>query len=328
MREADQTMNTQAVAARPGYAEGAAYLDGTYIPVGEAAIPIQDGGYRRSDVTYDVVGVWDGNFFRLDDHIRRFRASIGAMKMEPEESDEEIADILHRLVAMAGLDRAYVSMECLRGAPRPGLTRHPANCRSYLSCSAVPWLSVATPEMFERGMHLMISSVRRIPPESVDPTVKNFHWGDLTRSMFEAREAGVDYAILLDAEGNITEGSGFNVFCIRDSVVMCPARGALKGITQASVLELCDDLGLKTEIRDISADECRNADEILTCTTAGGIMPVSRIDGRMMNNDRPGPISTKLKDLFWARREQGWHATPVRYELANDVPAASAKRTA
>lgn len=303
-------------AATPEYEAGVAYLDGSFMPVGEAAIPVLDGGYRRSDVTYDVVGVWQGSFFRLEDHIKRFRASMTALHMEPEETDEEIVDILHRLVAMAQLDAAYVSMECLRGPVKPGLPRHPANCRSYLSCHAVPWLSVATPEMFERGMHLMISSVQRIPPESFDPTVKNFHWGDLTKSMFEAKAAGVDYAILLDGDGNITEGPGFNVFCIRDSVVMCPARGALKGITQKSVLDLCAELGIKNEVRNISAEEFREADEIFACTTAGGIMPASRIDGRMMNNDRPGPISTQLKDLFWSKRAEGWHATPVRYALA------------
>lgn len=307
------------IPAAPEYESGAAYIDGAFMPVIQAAIPVLHGGYRRSDVTYDVVGVWDGNFFRLDDHIARFRASIRALHMEPAESDAEIIEILHRLVALAGLRSAYVSMECLRGAPKPGLPRHPANCRSYLSCHAIPWQSVATPEMFERGMHLMISSVLRIPPESFDPTVKNFHWGDLTRSMFEAKAAGADYSVLLDSDGNITEGPGFNVFCIRDSVVVCPARGALKGITQKSVLELCDELGLKSEVRDITAEEFRNADEIFTCTTAGGVMPVSRIDGRRLNNDRPGPISTSLKDLFWSKRAEGWHASPVRYELAAKV---------
>ncbi|MCA9299921.1 MAG: aminotransferase class IV [Phycisphaerales bacterium] len=301
-------------APQPGYERGAAYLDGAFMPVGQAAIPILDAGYRRSDVTYDVVGVWGGSFFRLDDHLRRFRASMTALHMEPDETDAQIATILHRMVALAGLRNAYVSMECLRGAPKPGLPRHPANCRSYLCCHAVNWLSVATDEMFERGVHLIISTVRRIPSESVDPTVKNFHWGDLTRSQFEARAAGADNALLLDAQGNLTEGPGFNVFCVRDGVVSCPARGALKGITQASVHELCDELGLHHETRDIPAEECREADEIFICTTAGGIMPVSRIDGRILTNDRPGPISTRLKDLFWSKRAQGWHATPVRYD--------------
>jgi len=300
---------------KQGYADGAAYIDGRYMPVGQAAIPVLDAGYRRSDVTYDVVGVRDGNFFRLDDHIRRFRNSMNSLRMEPAETDGEIHAVLNRLVALAGLQNAYVSMESLRGAPPPGMSRHPANCRSYLCCIAIPWLSVATEEMFERGMHLMIPKVRRIPPDSVDPTVKNFHWGDLTQSLFEARDAGADYAVLLDADGNVTEGPGFNVMCIIDGKVISPLRGALEGVTRASVFELCDEMGIPTEIRDIPADEFRQADEIFTCTTAGGIMPVSRIDGRMMNNDAPGPISTRLHDRFWEKRAEGWHATPVDYSV-------------
>lgn len=297
------------------YAKGAAYLDGAYMPVGQAAIPVLDSGYRRSDVTYDVVGVWEGNFFRLDDHLKRFRNSMNALAMTPPETDDEIRVILNRVVAFAGLACAYVSMECVRAAPPPGMTRHPWNCRSYLSCYAVPWMSLATPEMFERGMHLMIPQTRRIPPESVDPTVKNFHWGDFTRSLYEAREVGADYTVLLDADGNVTEGPGFNVFCIRDGVVLSPKRGALEGVTRLSVFELCDELGLPYEVRDISAEEFRDADEIFTCTTAGGIMPASRIDGRILGNDRPGPISTRLKDTFWRKRADGWHATPVDYAV-------------
>lgn len=84
-------------------------------------------------------------------------------------------------------------------------------------------------------------------------------------------------------------------------------------MTRASVFELCDELGIETEIRDIPVDEFRDADEIFACTTAGGIMPASRIDGRIMNNDAPGPISSLLRDRFWSRRAEGWHATPVDY---------------
>lgn len=305
------------------YAAGAAYLDGRYMPVADAAIPVTDSGYRRSDVTYDVVGVWQGAFFRLDDHVSRFRNSMNSLRMTPPESDAQIKAILNRLVAMAGLREAYVAMDCLRAAPPPGKTRHPSNCRSYLMCYAIPWVSVATPEMFARGMHLIIPKARRIPTDSVDPTVKNFHWGDFTRGLIEAEDLGADYPVLLDFHDNVTEGSGFNVFCVIDGTVICPARGALEGVTRASVLEMCAELGIPTEVRDIPADEFRDSDEIFASTTAGGIMPASRIDGRIMNNDRPGPISARLKDLFWAKRAEGWYATPVDYSVATTGDAAT-----
>ncbi|MCM2476376.1 branched-chain amino acid--2-keto-4-methylthiobutyrate aminotransferase [Rhizobium sp. CG5] len=296
------------------FAAGAAYVDGRYVPIAEANVHVTDFGYRRSDVTYDVVGVTDGNFFRLDDHLRRFRASMDALRLKPPESDDAIRAILNRLVAMTGLTSAYVAMDCLRGLPLPGLPRHPLNARNYLIAYAVPWVSIATEEHFVRGLHLVIAKTLRIPPESFDPRVKNFHWGDLTAGLFEAYDRGADYSVLLDGDGNVTEGPGFNVFSIIDGVVATPARGGLDGITRQSVFELCKELGIRCEIRDVPAKELREADEIFTCTTAGGIMPVSRIDGRIMGNDRPGPISTTLKDRFWARRAEGWHATPVNYD--------------
>jgi branched-chain amino acid aminotransferase len=306
-------------ASSTAFAAGAAYIDGRYMPIGEAAIPITDWGYRRSDVTYDVVGVWDGNFFRLDDHIRRFRASMQKFRFNPKESDDDIKAVLHRCVAMSGLRNAYVAMDCLRGRPAPGVAYHPINARNYIAAFAIPWIWVMSPEVQARGAQFIIAETLRIPPNSVDPTAKNFHWADLTRGQFEAHDRGADFAILLDSDGNVTEGPGFNIFIVIDGTVVTPDAGVLEGITRKSVIELCQELSYPHEVRRVSAAEARGADEIFAATTAGGIMPGSRIDGRILGNDRPGPISAKLRETFWAKRANGWHATPVDY----DIPVAN-----
>lgn len=305
------------------FAAGAAYVDGRYMPVGEAAIPITDWGYRRSDVTYDVVGVRDGVFFRLDDHLARFRASMQSFRLEPAESDEEIKRILHRCVALAGFRDAYVAMDCLRGRPVPGQPYHPAFARNYIAAFALPWLSLLSPALMERGAHLAIVDTVRIPIHSVDPRAKNFHWADLTRGQFEARDRDADFCILLDEAGNVTEGPGFNVFTVRDGVIATPDDGILEGITRRSVIELCALMGIAIEVRPIPAGELRDADEIFLTTTAGGVMPATRIDGRILVNDRPGPVSRRIFESFWGKRAEGWHATPVDYASAGDVlPAA------
>jgi branched-chain amino acid aminotransferase len=301
------------------FAAGAAYIDGRHMPIAQAAIPITDWGYRRSDVTYDVVGVWEGNFFRLEDHIRRFRSSMRKFRFEPRESDEDIKAILNRCVALSGLKNAYVAMDCLRGRPAPGMPYHPVHARNYIAAFAIPWVWVMSPEVQKRGGHLIIAETLRIPADSVDPTAKNFHWADLTRGQFEALDRGADFALLLDSEDNVTEGPGFNVFFVIDDVVLTPDAGVLEGITRKSVIEICADLGIPAKTGKVPAAEAREADEIFLATTAGGVMPASRIDGRIMGNDRPGPISTKIKDTFWAKRAAGWHATPVDYA---DVAAA------
>jgi branched-chain amino acid aminotransferase len=301
------------------FATGAAYIDGRYMPIAEAAIPITDWGYRRSDVTYDVVGVWRGSFFRLDDHIRRFRASMDAFRFRPKESDEEIKAVLHRCVALAGLADAYVAMDCLRGRPPADAPYHPAYARNYITAFAVPWISLLKPDVMARGAHLIVAETVRIPAKSVNPAAKNFHWADLTRGQFEANDRGADFCVLLGEDGMVTEGPGFNIFIVANDRIVTPDAGILEGVTRRSVLELCEDLGLPIEVRPVPAAELRDADEIFLSTTAGGVMPATRIDGRIMGNDRPGPVSERVRDAFWSRRAEGWHATPVDYAAAETV---------
>jgi branched-chain amino acid aminotransferase len=283
------------------------------MPIEEAAIPITEWGYRRSDVTYDVVSVWGGAFFRLDDHIKRFRNSMRALRLDPPEDDAAIRRVLTECVRRAGLREAYVAMDCLRGSPKPGLPRHPVNCRNYLAAYAVPFVWVVSPEVQARGAHLIVAKTPRIADESVDPKVKNFHWGDLTRGLFEALDQGADNCVLLDREGYVTEGPGFNVFSVTNGAVATSDHGALEGITRLSVQELCAELGIPFAIRKLPVGELREADEVFLATTAGGIMPASRLDGRILGNDRPGPISSRLREVFWAKRAEGWHATPIDY---------------
>lgn len=309
----DISMAEQATMERPAsdFAAGAAYVKGRFVPIGEAAIPITDWGYRRSDVTYDVVGVWEGNFFRLEDHLTRFERSMRELQMNPRERRDDIRAILIRCAQLLDQKNAYVAMDCLRGTPKPGLPRYPWNCENHIVAFAIPWVWVIPQEIIARGAHLIVARTPRISEESVDPTVKNFHWADLTRGLFEARDSGADNVVLADDKGFIAEGAGFNVFMVKNGVVVTPDRGALEGITRASVFELCDELALCCEVRPITIDEFRSADEIFTSTTAGGLTPVSRIDGKILSGDRPGEISERLRKRFWQKRAEGWHGTPV-----------------
>ena len=293
--------------------EGAAYIDGRFIPMGKATIPVTDWGYRRSDVTYDVVSVWNGAFFRLDDHLRRFQASMAHFRLRPRESIDELRAILHELVRRAGLHEAYVAMDCLRGAPKPGLARHPANARNYLLAYAVPYVWLMPREVIARGAHLIVSSTPRIPEACVNPRAKNFHWADMTQSLFEAQDAGADNPVLLDLDGNATEGPGFNVFAVTGGVVATPQRSVLEGITRMSVIELCGKLGLPCEVRALPVAELRAADELFISSTAGGVIGVTRLDGRILGNDRPGPVTNRLHGAYWSMRKQGWHADPIDY---------------
>jgi branched-chain amino acid aminotransferase len=221
---------------------------------------------------------------------------------------------LHRCVALTGLADAYVAMVALRGRPRVPGSRRPADCDNHFIAYALPWIDVIPVSVQERGAHLWIATVPRVPDASFDPTVKNYQWGDLTTGLMEAHDHGFDTAILCDAAGFVTEGPGFNIFIVKDGRLLTPDRGSLHGITRQSVLELCTDLSLDAAVAPITRAELEDADEVFAATTAGGVMPVSRVGGRILGNDRPGPVSLRLKAAYWRAHAAGWHRTPVLRE--------------
>ncbi|MBE9475841.1 MAG: aminotransferase class IV family protein, partial [Proteobacteria bacterium] len=145
------------------------------------------------------------------------------------------------------------------------------------------------------------------------PAVKNYHWGDMTSALFEALDAGYDTCVLLDDRGCITEGPGFNIFAVIDGTVVTPQAGMLMGITRKTVLEICAELGLPHDIRDITADAFLQADEIFTATTAGGPVPVTRINQRILGNDAPGPIATRITETYWDWHKRAELITPIAY---------------
>ncbi len=295
------------------FGDGAAYVDGRYVPIGEARLPLLDWGFTRSDVTYDVVHVWKGSFFRLEDHLDRFTRSCERLRLDPGHGREALRDVLMRCVRLSGLRDAYVEMICTRGVPKPG-SRDPRLCSNAFYAFAIPFVWIVSPERQEQGAHLIVSEVPRIAPASVDPTVKNFHWGDLTRALFQALDRGGDTAVLVDNDGFVSEGPGFNIFRVYEGGVTTPHGTVLEGITRKSVRELCEALDIPFALADITPEELRDADEVFISSTAGGVMPVTRIDDRILGNARPGPITSRIRETYWRKHEQGWHATPVDYD--------------
>jgi len=292
---------------------GVAFVDGLFVPAAEARISILDWGFTRSDVTYDVAHVWKGRFFRLEDHLDRFERSCAKLRLVLPHPRDEVRRILMECVRLSGLRDAYVEMVCTRGVPAPG-SRDPRTCGNAFHAFAIPFVWVIPPEVQARGAHLIVTDVPRIPPASIDPTAKNFHWGDLTRALFEAYDRGGDTAACVDLDGNVSEGPGFNVFHVRRGRVRSPGGTVLEGITRRTVHELCDELGIPFELGPVTPEDLREADEVFLSTTAGGIMPVGRIDGDPIGRGGPGPLTIRLRDLYWRRHEEGWHGTRVAYD--------------
>ena len=164
-----------------------------------------------------------------------------------------------------------------------------------------------------KGANLYISSVMRTPPESSDPTVKNFARLDFSRALLEAYEHNSDYPVLLDEEGNITEGRGWNLFALFGGHLISPDSGVLEGVTRATVLELCKKTNIKGELGKIKADDLKRSDEMFLATTAGGLMPVTHLNGASIGSGSVGPLTTRLQDLYWALHDDPKYNTAVDY---------------
>ena len=301
----------QAAAPEP-WPAGAAWIDGSYRPIEDAKISVLDLGVTRSDAAYDVVHVWRGRFYRLDAHLDRFTASLARLRLDPGCGRSEIEAILHGCVSKAGLRDAYVSMTCTRGRLAAG-SRDLRTARCTFYCFAVPFVWIIPREQQASGASLWISDVTRIPPHSVDPRVKNYHWLDMELALLDAYDHGAQLVVLRDSSGAITEGPGFNVFAYTGGRWLTPASGTLAGITRRSVIEIAREVGDVAEEGRLSADDLRRAAEIAITSTAGGVMPVTLIDGQPVGAGVPGPRTKLLQDRYWASHSDPRFATPVRY---------------
>jgi branched-chain amino acid aminotransferase len=296
--------------------QGCAYVDGTYMPLAEASIPLVERGFLRSDVTYDAIHVWQGRIFRLADHIARFRASIAGLKMSLPHTDEEIAEILIECTRRQGLRDAFLMLICTRGMPYPG-SRDPRMSRNRLYAYAQPFVRIASEQQQKDGLRMILPKTQRIPSAALDQRIKNFHWLDLTMSLFEAFDRGADVTILPTADGAVTEGPGFNVFIVKNGVLATPDHNMFEGITRRTVTEIAADLQVTCEIRRIRAEEMAEADEIFISSTAGGIAPVTMFDGKPVGTGTPGALTTRLTDIYWQR-----HADPAITTEVDFTPAA------
>jgi branched-subunit amino acid aminotransferase/4-amino-4-deoxychorismate lyase len=309
----------EAVTPPDPLAAGCAWIDGQYVPVGAARIPVLDVGFVRSDLTYDVVAVWEGRFFRLDDHLDRLFAGCRRIRLTPPLAKADIRAILIEMVRRSGLREAYVEAIVTRGVPRAG-ERDPRRLTPCLYAYAIPYVWIVPPESQVRGTDLVVTrDTHRIPPGAVDPTVKNFHWGDLTRGLFEAYDRGASLPVLPGDDGLVTEGPGFNVFAHVDGILHTPGHGVLEGITRRTVIEIARADGVQVKVGDLAVDDLYRATELFLTSTAGGVMPVATLDGRPVGDGGPGPVTMRIRDRYWAMHRDPRYTQEVGYPAARTV---------
>jgi branched-chain amino acid aminotransferase len=296
--------------------EGIVFIDGDYVAPEEAKLSVFDTGLIHSDIVYDTVSVWAKSFFKLEEHLDRFERSCAGFRLANPFGRDEVRRILAECVVRSGLDNAMVRMHVCRGAYPEGV-RDPRACQNRFFAHAVPYLWIWGKEKCRNGANLHISSIERISAKAVDSRFKNFHWGDFVQSQFEAYEAACDDPVLCGPDGSLTEGPGYNIFVAKDGRVATPERNCLEGITRQTAIELCEMEGVPLEVRDVAPQELEGADEAFATSTAGGIIPVTAVDGTPLGNGAPGIVTSQLVKAYWTKRAEGWCATTPAEILAH-----------
>ena len=293
---------------------GCAWVNGRFVPLEEAAIPLLDWGFNKSDVVYDGIPFASGRIFRLDDHLERFEQSMQKWRLPAPETRARLTDICHDLVAASKLRDGILYLCTTRGVPPSAKIRDPSKftSRLYGWSQALPQLG--TPEQLASGLSMIVSKVPRIPADSVDSTAKNFHWGDLIQARLEAGDRGAQNAILLRHDGYVAEGVGFNVFAVVDGQVRTPDKDCLHGITRRTVLEILHDGDFNYAVADISAADLARASEVFITSSAGGIFCVTELDGAVVGSGKMGPLTQRIHDEYWQRRTSDEWSVAVDYE--------------
>ncbi len=292
---------------------GMGYIDGEYVPMSEMRLPVTDLGFQLADMCYDALHVHKGRFFRMEDHLDRFEHSVAERRYNTLGLGRaDFSDILHNCVAESGLRQLMVTIVATRGIPESG-HKDLRTCRNRLMVWALPYYSVVSEEETAHGCDIVVAETVRIPPEAVDPRIKNFGRLDFVSAMFEAYDRDARYAVLLDGEGNVTEGRGWNIFALEDGQLTSPDEGVLEGITRRTVVELAGRLNIEARLEKLPVDRLRGAEEIFLTSTAGGIVPVKSVDGVAVGDGSVGPVTQHLTEMYWQLHEDETYSTPVRY---------------
>jgi branched-chain amino acid aminotransferase len=281
----------------------AIWLDGELVPAEQATVPVMTHGLHYGTAVFDSLRAYataDGPaLFRADAHTERLFASAELLRMPIPYGREEIRAGMRAVVADLGLDACYVRPIAFRG--EGPLSVSPRGCPVRVAIAAWPWGAYLGDDSLRRGIRVTVSSWQRIDGRTSLPAAKACaHYLNSVLARLDAEDAGYDEALLLDARGELSEGSGENLFIVEDGTLVTPppSSSALGGITRATILDLARDAGIPAIERTVTRSQLFLAHEVFLTGTAAEITPVREIDGRVVGAGEPGPLTRRLQELF------------------------------
>jgi branched-chain amino acid aminotransferase len=286
------------------------YVNGDFRLETEARPSVFDLGFQFGDGIYEVVSAWRGTFFKLDAHIRRLQDGLRAARLETGLGAPEWRAAIMETARRNGLRDASVKVIVTRGVLPPG-SSDPRQARPNVFIMATPYGFIGSEEQRRTGIRLQIGHQRGMAADALDPRYKHISRLQYQLSRLEALEAGYDDVVWLSPQGQVEEAPRSNLFVVKAGVLRTPAQGVLHGITRETFAELAQELAIPFELAAMTAYDLFTADEVFTCSTSGGALPVREVSGRKIPDPVPGPVTHRLDEAYWAMRESGHHGDPM-----------------
>jgi branched-chain amino acid aminotransferase len=274
------------------------WIDGAIVDGPEARIPVTDHGLLYGDGVFEGIRVYAGRLFRLDAHMARFEVAARAIALELPGGIAAVRDIVLATVRAHGEPEAYVRLIATRGEGELGVD--PTTCESPRLICLADRVRIYPEQKLRHGVDLVTSSLRRPPPDVLDPRVKSLNYLNNVLAKLEARQRGADEALMLNAAGMIAEASVANIFAVRGGVLLTPlpTDGALEGITRQTVLEIAATQGIPAREQTLSRFDLFAAEEAFLTGSGAGLVPVRSLDGRTIGAGAPGPVFEKVRAAF------------------------------
>ncbi len=284
------------------------YLDGAYLPKEEAKISVFDHGLLYGDGVFEGIRAYNGRIFRLDEHLDRLYDSAKTIDLKVPIAKAEMGDAIREVLRRNDLRDAYIRPIVTRGIGDLGLD--PRKCpKPTVIIVAVEWGAMYG-DLYEKGLTGVTVSIRRNPAEALPPNVKSLNYLNNILAKIEANYKGGDEAIFFDTNGYLAEGSGDNLFVVKNGeIVTPPTLNNLRGVTRLVALECAADLGITVVERNMGYFDLYTADEVFVTGTAAEVGPIVVIDGRTIGSGRPGPVTRQLMSAFKAATTRS--GTPI-----------------
>lgn len=275
-----------------------AWSNGEYCTIGDLKVSVLDLGLIHCDATYEVINSKNKKIFMLDEHLDRFWNSCKHWKLEIPLSREEIKDVILNLCKKANEPNLLIWIGITRGIPESGSPRDLVSPKQNLFLYVKPYYGFSK----TNTATVCVAKTIRVPDFSINQRFKNFAWNDLTMAQWEAIDRGYDTAILLNYNGYVSEGPGFNVFFIKDKSVYTPVSNCLGGITLMALELICKEAGY-TFIKDsISLEDVDKMDYAGIASTAGNLIPILKIENKTFESNE---VFIKLQELV-ERKTNEW----------------------